>query len=83
MIFACDKCEYTFREKKNLQQHRRKEHGLKNISVSNAISLLMIIAMYRDMKNQNMKMKYLNISNVSILQMINLTSNAIFETNIP
>ena len=29
MPFQCDGCESTFREKKNLQQHRRKEHGLK------------------------------------------------------
>ena len=29
MIFACDKCESTFREKKNLQQHLKNRHGFK------------------------------------------------------
>ena len=29
MGYKCDECDSTFREKKNLQQHRKKEHGLK------------------------------------------------------
>ena len=46
MGYKCDECDSTFREKKNLQQHRRKEHGLKNISVIIVISIQMIEAMY-------------------------------------
>ena len=33
-------------EKKNLQQHRRKDQGLQNISVIIVITILMIEAMY-------------------------------------
>ena len=29
MGYKCDECDSTFREMKNLQQHRRKRHGLK------------------------------------------------------
>ena len=29
MAYKCDECDSTFREKKNLQQHMRKDHGLK------------------------------------------------------
>ena len=29
MGYKCDECESTFHEKKNLQQHMRKERGLK------------------------------------------------------
>ena len=29
MGYKCDECNSTFREKKNLQQHMRKDHGLK------------------------------------------------------
>ena len=29
MVHQCSKCESSFREKKNLQQHMRKKHGLK------------------------------------------------------
>ena len=29
MVFQCDGCESSFREKKNLQQHMRKRHGFK------------------------------------------------------
>ena len=66
MGYKCDECDSTFREKKNLQQHRRKEHRLKKIIVIIVITILIKEVMYRDMKNPNMKMKYLNVNNVII-----------------
>ena len=29
MVHQCNECDSSFREKKNLQQHMRKRHGLK------------------------------------------------------
>ena len=43
MSYKCDECDSTFREKKNLQQHRRKNHGLKKsrkCEVGGALSYL-------------------------------------------
>ena len=34
MVHQCNKCDSSFREKKNLQQHMRKQHGLKRYKCS-------------------------------------------------
>ena len=35
MAFKCSECASTFRQKKNLYQHLRKEHGLKKYKCDN------------------------------------------------
>ena len=82
MGYKCDECDSTFREMKNLQQHRRKQHGLKNISVIIVITIPMIEAMYWNMKNPNMEMNYLNASNVIIPTLEKIFWNVILDPNI-
>jgi len=54
----------------------------KNISVIIVITILMIEAMYRDIKNPNMEMKYLNANNVIIPTLQKINYNVILDPNI-
>ena len=69
MVHQCNECHSSFREKKNLQQHMRKRHGLKRYKCSYCNDRFDNRTSRSGLKKSNMKMSCLIANNVNTLQL--------------
>ena len=81
MVFQCDGCESSFREKKNLQQHMRKRHGFKKYKCDHCNFHSDDRSHVRTHENLYMKINYLNVKIVNMQRILNLIYTDISDPN--